>query len=149
MQRTDRRTGTAARVVPLLLAAVAGLAAAEVEAIPVQDAAGSHDIYLETFTHVGRVRPNSRGGEDYFDENGRYAGRSEASATGAIRFYDRDGIYTGEMVVNHSTGFDAFGPDGAYLGQAVSGFRGIPEYFDVRGTHLPYSLFLVTVSGNP
>lgn len=117
--------------------------AAEVEAIPVEDDQGRHDIYLETFTHVGAVTSNLKDGENYFDASGQPTGHSERSATGAICFYDSDGVYTGELLPNYSTGFDAFGPDGSYLGQSTIGFRGIPEYFDTTGRHIGYSLFLI------
>ena len=117
--------------------------AAEVEAIPVQDDHGSHDIYIDTFTHVGSVTSNLQDGENYYDDDGKPCWHSERSATGAISFYDGDGVYTGELLPNYSTGFDAFGPDGSYLGQSVLGFRGIPEYFDHMGQHINYSLFLL------
>jgi hypothetical protein len=127
----------------MLVLSMAPAFTAEVEAIPVQDDHGRHDIYLDTFTHVGAVTNNLKDGENYYDEDGQPSGHSERSATGAIAFYDRDGVYTGELLPNYSTGFDAFGPDGTYLGQSVLGFRGIPEYFDHVGHHINYSLFLV------
>jgi hypothetical protein len=117
--------------------------AAEVEAITVPDDHGSHDIYIDTFTHVGAVTSNLQDGENYYDDDGKPCGHSERSATGAISFYDVDGVYTGELLPNYSTGFDAFGPDGTYLGQSVLGFRGVPEYFDRLGQHINYSLFLL------
>ncbi len=122
--------------------------AAEVEAIPVEDDHGRHNIYLETFTHVGAVTSNTQDGENYYDENGRPCGHSERSITGAISFYNSDGVYTGELLPNYSTGFDAFGADGSYLGQSIIGFRGIPEYFDNAGHHINYSLFLIKNSNS-
>ena len=122
--------------------------AAEVEAIPVEGEHGRHDIYLETFTHVGAVTSNLKDGENYYDEDGHPTGHSERSVFGAISFFDADGVYTGELLPNYSTGFDAFGPDGSYLGQSISGFRGIPEYYDHAGMHINYSLFLVKTSNS-
>lgn len=133
----------------VLLFLIAQAFSAEVEAIPVLDDHGRHDIYLETFTRVGIVTSNFQDGENYFDEDGQSAGHSERSATGSICFYDRDGVYTGELMPNYMNGFDAFGSNGRYLGQTISGFRGIPEYFDVTGRHLAYSLFLIKGADAP